>query len=380
MRPLALAPLLLVLSCTDVTPLRSIPPTPSPSPAAPVPIPEGTVDEDAPPDAPPEPWSCGEVVAEGLGYIIDLDFVGDRLVLSTTTGLLRQATDGRFDTLDEDLAWFVHAAPDGTLYASTSTALLWDSESLIRLDPQGGRTVLLSPDDLRALAETQASPAPPGQVAHSVITDFALMDDRLVFAVDHLFLENHMAVGGAPVPGGTLFSMPADGSGPPERLADLPAGGALSVDRARGDFYVAPYTVERYRLDGSHQTLFDDGGVSAQRMAASADALFVTSALNGAVVRIDKETGATQLLNMSAAHWDSDVAVADGWVYWAERDFDPWTGGQGRVRRAPVDGGDAEVLSDCVPSPSRLKVHGGAVWLSGDLGDGSVLVRLPIPS
>jgi hypothetical protein len=380
MRPIALAPALLLLACTDVTPLRSIPPTPSPSPAAPVAIPDAPDDEEVPPEAPPQPWSCGEVVAEGLGHILDLDFLGEQLVLATTRGLLRQDAAGGFEVLDPGLAWTVRASPDGTLLFTTSTALLWDSFSLLRLDPQGTRTVLLAPADLRALTETHASPAPPGLSAHAVVTDFARMGDRLMFAVDHLFLDNHMAVGTTPVPAGTLFSMPADGGGPPQRQADLVAGGALSVDPNRGEIYIAPYTVERYRLDGSHETLFDDGGVSAQRMAASADALFVTSALNGAVVRIDKETGATQLLNMSAAHWDADVAVADGWVYWAERDFDPWTGGQGRVRRAPVEGGDAEVLSDCVPSPSRLKVHGGAIWLSGDLGDGSVLVRLPVPS
>lgn len=378
MRPLLAVPLLALLAaCSDAVPLRPITPAPTPTRTPPF-LSPGVPDEPAPP-TPATPLSgCPEVVVEGRGYIIDLAFLGDRLVLGTSTGLLLQAPSGGFTTLDPDPAWRVRVLADGAIYAETSTAALWDSFSLVRFDLEGVRTVLLDPDDLRDLAALHAPPSSDGSVAHAVVADFALLGDRLVFSADDLALVDHLAVGLAGGNAGHLFSLPADGSGTATTHAAFAVAGELSVDAARGEIYLAGVTIDRHDLLGLSATIFDNFDVSPQRLTATENVLFVTSGANGAVVAVDKQSYAVRAFDMSAAHWDVDVAVAGDYLYWLERDFLPdFT--VGRVRRAPLAGGEPELVSDCVSSPSRMMAHDGALWIASESDAGGVLSRLPLP-
>lgn len=88
---------------------------------------------------------------------------------------------------------------------------------------------------------------------------------------------------------------------------------------------------------------------------AGAELVFVAATGGGALVAVDKETGATTML-VDHQGEIRDVFVADGYVYWAVA--------AGEIRRVARVGGSVEVLFQ-IPDPHHLVVSGDWVVVTG---------------
>lgn len=370
-------------SACDTEPLVRVQPRPTPGANAPEPFERGPDGEPAPdPDVQPEPDGCGDIVIEGVGFIIDFTVHDDKLVVAAEAGLFieDETQPTGFRQLDTSTTWRVRSVSATSLVASTSTGYTWDSFTIVRYDGDAlVRTELLTPADLAALAAAHQPPANDGSVPHTVVADYVVVNDELVFTANDVLLVDHLGVGAPAAPYSHVFAMPlsglADGALPTLRV-DAQNAGAMAA-RGADVFFTDGSSIARL-VNEDAQTLFSSVTISPQRIEETADALYFTSGLDGAVARVTKATGDVVIYDSSPSHWDADVAVSAAHVYWSQVSF---TGGEGpSIRRAAVnDPGAVELVNDCIAQPDKLLVHAGSlVVASADLTR-PALVKIALP-
>lgn len=339
-------------------------------------------DDQAAPDV-PLVEGCGDVVIDDVGFIIDVIDHDGRLVVAATAGLFIEDGDG-FTQIDSNIAWHVRSAGD-SLIASTSTGFAWDDFTIARYDgPAFDKTVLLAPADLAALAAAHEPAATDGSTPHTVVADYVVVRsesgvDEIVFTANDISLIDHSGIGTPSDDFSHVFAMPfagLDGALPTLRASAINAGAMVANDGEL--FFGDAWTIEHLASDGAQSTIYEAFDFSPQRMLRVGDDLYFTSGLNGAVVSVDKNSGAFIVYDASTTHWDAAVAVSDTHVYWSVSPFNGTD--RAGVWRAPV-GVDhiTELVNDCIAHPDQLLVRGDALYVVSSDDVAPSLRRIVVP-
>lgn len=233
------------------------------------------------------------------------------------------------------------------ILALLSAATMWAASNqpspagrIFFLDIRGGRLLSANPDgsDLKVLQEGLK------QLPDGVVVDVA---------AKHIFWSN---MGKPKVDDGSIERVNLDGS---ERVTIVPIGGT--------------FTAKQLKLDKKHGKLYwsDREGMRVMR-----------SNIDGSHIETLVESGHGDEDRKDARNWCVGIAVDPdrGRIYWTQKGGD--NANQGTLRRADLDGKNAEILFDKLPEPIDIDLDPGKrmiYWTDrGDPPRGNTVNRAPM--